>query len=276
MSALLEVTNLAKTYHYRTNFFFQKKTVEAVKPLSFSLNAGETLSIIGENSSGKSTVARMLAGVDIPSGGEIAVNGELLHPYDYQTRCKLIRIIFQNASASLNPRLRIGSILESSLERNTEMSPYAREQRIHAILKRVGLLEEHADFYPGMLAAGQKQRVCLARALILQPSIIVADEALRDLDMSIRSQIMNLLVELQEEMALAYVYVSQHLGIVKHISDKLIVMKDGEVIEQGDSTEIFANPQQEVTKKLLENHFTAPTREKNMRRDMNTPHIEIN
>lgn len=275
MSALLEVTNLAKTYHYRDGLFFRERVVEAVKPLSFTLNAGETLSIIGENGSGKSTVAKLLAGVDEPSSGSIAVNGETLQPYDYQTRCKLIRMIFQNTNSSLNPRLRIGNILEGTLKRNTEMSPYAREKRIHSILKRVGLIEEHADFYPGMLAAGQKQRVCLARALILQPSIIVADEALRDLDMSMRSQIMNLLLELQEEMALAYVYVSQHLGIVKHISDKLIVMQDGNVIEQGDSAQIFADPQHEVTQKLLHSHFTAPTREKNVRRDMHTPHIKV-
>jgi len=275
MPALLEVRNLTKTYHYRTNFFFKKRIVEAVKPLSFSLNAGETISIIGGNSSGKSTIANMIAGVEIPTSGEILVNGEKLHPYDYETRCKLIRIIFQNANASLNPRLRIGSILEGPLKRNTRMSPYAREVRIKSILKRVGLLEEHADFYPRMLAAGQRQRACIARALILQPSIIVADEALRDLDLSMRSQIINLLLELQDEMALAYIFVSQHLGLVKHISDQLIVFQGGQVIEQGQATDIFAHPQQEFTKKLLDSHFIVPSREKNNRRDMHTPHIDI-
>ncbi|UJF19977.1 ATP-binding cassette domain-containing protein [Vibrio sp. SS-MA-C1-2] len=276
MSALLEVENLAKDYHYRSGLF-HRRVIQAVKPLSFSLNAGETIALIGENGSGKSTLAKMLNGMVDPSSGSIKVNGERLHPKDYSTRCKLIRMIFQDPNTSLNPRLRIGQILEGPLKRNTNMSPHDRERRIAATLKRVGLLEEHAYFYPQMLATGQKQRINLARALILQPCIIVADEAFNGLDMSIRSQILNLLLELQEEMGLAYVYVSQHLGSVKHISDKVLVMQNGHVVEQGETRDIFANPQHKLTQKLIQSHFSPPTRDnkKQIRRDMYTPKIEI-
>ncbi len=239
MSALLEVDGLSKNYHYRTGLF-TKRVIEAVKPVSFSLEAGETLALIGENGSGKSTLAKMLAGVVAPSGGEIRVNGEVLAHNDYKTRCKLIRMIFQDPNTSLNPRTPIWQILEGPLKRNTNMTAPEREKRVIDTLRQVGLLPEHAYFYPRMLATGQKQRVSLARALILQPCVIVADEALNGLDMSMRSQILNLLLELQEQMALSYVYVSQHMGVVKHIADKVMVMQNGEVVEAGDTQTVFA------------------------------------
>ncbi|MGL5336104.1 MAG: ATP-binding cassette domain-containing protein [Enterovibrio sp.] len=257
MTALLEVKDLYKTYCYRTGFF-KKEQVEAVKPISFSLDAGETLAIIGTTGSGKSTLARMLAGIIEPSGGEILVNGEPLTYSDYKTRCKLIRIIFQDPSNSLNPRNSIGKILETPLKRNTDMSASEREKRVFATLRQVGLLPDHAYFYPQMLAVGQKQRVSLARALILQPSIIVADQALIGLDMSMRSQIINLLLELQELMGLSYIYVSQHLGIVKHISDKVMLLDDGMPIEYGATQAVFDNPQHQLMQRLIESHFNMP------------------
>ena len=135
------------------------------------------------------------------------------------------------------------------------MPPDARMQRVKNTLLRVGLLPEHAYFYPQMLAAGQKQRVCLARALILQPSIIVADEALNGLDMAMRSQIINLFLELQEEMGLSFVYVSQHIGIVKHITDKVMVMHEGEVVEFGETNQVLTHPEHPITQRLVESHF---------------------
>ncbi|USD66295.1 ATP-binding cassette domain-containing protein [Vibrio sp. SCSIO 43136] len=254
MSALLEVNDISKYFETRTGLF-TKSVKEAVKPMSFSLEAGQTIGFIGQNGSGKSTLAKMLAGVVEPSGGEIKVNGEVLEHKDYETRCKLIRMIFQDPNTSLNPRIQIGRILEGPLKRNTSMPPEARRKRVKDTLMRVGLLPEHAYFYPQMLATGQKQRICLARALILQPSIIVADEALNGLDMAMRSQIINLFLELQEEMGLSFVYVSQHLGIVKHITDKLIVMHEGEVVECGDTQEIISCPKHPITQRLVESHF---------------------
>ena len=254
MSALLEVDNLTKTFVSRTGLF-RKKIQEAVKPVSFSLEAGKTIAFIGQNGSGKSTLAKMLAGVVEPSDGEIRVNGERLEHGDYSTRCKLIRTIFQDPNTSLNPRIQIGRILEGPLKRNTNMTPEARKQRVRDTLVRVGLLPEHAYFYPQMLATGQKQRVCIARALILQPSVIIADEALNGLDMAMRSQIINLLLELQEEMGVAFIYVSQQIGIIKHISDHVMVMHEGKVVEYGESQEVLSKPKHSITQRLVENHF---------------------
>jgi cationic peptide transport system ATP-binding protein len=154
------------------------------------------------------------------------------------------------------------------------MSQDARERRVKDTLQRVGLLAEHAYFYPQMLATGQKQRVCLARALILQPSIIVADEALNGLDMAMRSQIINLFLELQQEMAISFIYVSQHIGVVKHITDKVMVMHEGQVVEKGITQDIFANPQHSITQRLLESHFDAPTHDRKQRISAATPKIE--
>ncbi len=252
--SLLEVNNLSKSFTSRPGLF-RKQVHQAVKPVSFTLEAGQTIGFIGQNGSGKSTLARMLAGVVEPSDGEIRVNGELLEHKDYSTRCKLIRMIFQDPNTSLNPRIQIGRILEGPLKRNTSMPPEARMKRVKETLMRVGLLPEHAYFYPQMLATGQKQRVCLARALILQPSIIVADEALNGLDMAMRSQIINLFLELQEEMGVSFVYVSQHIGIIKHITDKVMVMHEGDVVEAGDTLQVLSDPQHPITQRMIESHF---------------------
>ncbi|CAM3101588.1 MULTISPECIES: peptide ABC transporter ATP-binding protein [Vibrio] len=252
--SLLEVSDLKKNFVTRSGLF-RKKVQEAVKPVSFTLEAGQTIGFIGQNGSGKSTLARMLAGMIEPTGGEIRVNGELLEHKDYSTRCKLIRMIFQDPNTSLNPRIQIGRILEGPLKRNTSMPPEAREKRVKETLLRVGLLPEHAYFYPQMLATGQKQRVCLARALILQPSIIIADEALNGLDMAMRSQIINLFLELQEEMGVSFIYVSQHIGVIKHITDKVMVMHEGEVVESGNTLEVLSEPQHPITQRMIESHF---------------------
>ncbi len=252
--SLLEVNNLSKSFTSRPGLF-RRQIHQAVKPVSFTLEAGQTIGFMGQNGSGKSTLARMLAGVVEPTEGEIRVNGELLEHKDYSTRCKLIRMIFQDPNTSLNPRIQIGRILEGPLKRNTSMPPEARMRRVKETLIRVGLLPEHAYFYPQMLATGQKQRVCLARALILQPSIIVADEALNGLDMAMRSQIINLFLELQEEMGVSFVYVSQHIGIMKHITDKVMVMHEGEVVEAGDTLQVLSDPQHPITQRMIESHF---------------------
>ncbi|MCG3728275.1 peptide ABC transporter ATP-binding protein [Vibrio cincinnatiensis] len=253
-ASLLEVNQLSKDFITRSGLF-RKKIQHAVKPVSFRLEAGQTIGFIGQNGSGKSTLARMLAGMVEPTNGEIFVNGERLEHKDYATRCKLIRMIFQDPNTSLNPRLQIGRILEGPLKRNTNMTPEARMNRVKDTLLRVGLLPEHAYFYPQMLATGQKQRVCLARALILQPSIIIADEALNGLDMAMRSQIINLFLELQEEMGVSFIYVSQHIGIVKHITDKVMVMHEGEVVEFGDTQQVLSDPQHPITQRMIESHF---------------------
>lgn len=254
MATLLEVRNLAKTFHYRAGFF-QPRTFDAVKPVSFILQEKQTLAVIGENGSGKSTLAKMLAGMVKPSSGEILINDHPLEFGDYKYRSQRIRMIFQNPNTSFNPRQRIGQLLETPLKLHTELSAVEREKQILDTLRQVGLMEEHAYYYPAMLASGQKQRVAFARALILKPQIIIADEALTALDMSIRSQMINLMLELQENLGISYLYVTQHLGMMKHISDKVLVMQAGEVVERGNAAEVLAAPLHDLTRRLIESHF---------------------
>ncbi len=250
----LEVFNLSKTFRYRTGLF-RRQHVEAVKAVNFTLHESQTLAIIGANGSGKSTLAKMLSGMTEPSSGEIVIDGHKLHYGDYRYRSQHLRMIFQDPGTSLNPRQRIGQLLDAPLRLNTSLDPSAREQRIHQTLRQVGLLPDHASYYPHMLASGQKQRIALARALILQPKVIVADEALASLDMSMRSQIINLMLELQETHGIAYIYVTQHLGMMKHISDHLIVMHEGAIVEQGNTIDVLSAPSHELTKRLVFSYF---------------------
>ncbi|VTT26852.1 peptide transport system ATP-binding protein sapF [Klebsiella pneumoniae] len=254
VETLLEVRNLSKTYRYRTGLF-RRQHVEAVKDVSFTLRERQTLAIIGENGSGKSTLAKMLSGMIAPSSGEIVIDDRSLEYGDYGYRSQRIRMIFQDPSTSLNPRQRISQILDFPLRLNTELNADEREKRIIATLRQVGLLRDHASYYPHMLAPGQKQRIGLARALILQPKVIVADEALAALDMSMRSQLINLMLELQDKHGIAYIYVTQHLGMMKHISDKLLVMHQGEVVERGSTADVLACPLHDLTKRLISSHF---------------------
>lgn len=254
---LLEVRNLSKTYRYRTGLF-RRQHVEAVKDVSFTLREGQTLAVIGENGSGKSTLAKMLSGMIEPSSGEIMIDDRALEYGDYGYRSQRIRMIFQDPSNSLNPRQRISQILDLPLRLNTELSAAEREKRIIATLRQVGLLRDHAAYYPHMLAPGQKQRIGLARALILQPRVIIADEALASLDMSMRSQLINLMLELQERHRIAYIYVTQHLGMMKHISDQVLVMHQGEVVERGSTADVLACPLHELTRRLITSHFGEP------------------
>jgi cationic peptide transport system ATP-binding protein len=267
---LLEVRNLSKTFRYRTGFF-QKQDLEAVKPVSFTLREKQTLAIIGENGSGKSTLAKMLSGMIEPSGGEIIINDNPLRFGDYRYRSPQIRMIFQDSNTSLNPRQRIGQQLEIPLRLNSQLDAIEREHRIDLTLRQVGLLPDHANYYPHMLAPGQRQRVALARTLILQPKVIIADEALASLDMSMRSQIINLMLELQEKQGISYIYVTQHIGMMKHISDQLLVMHNGEVVERGNTAEVLAAPLHDLTKRLIFSHFGEALTADAWRSDGKTP-----
>lgn len=199
IETLLEVRNLSKTFRYRTGWF-RRQTVEAVKPLSFTLREGQTLAIIGENGSGKSTLAKMLAGMIEPTSGELLIDDHPLHFGDYSFRSQRIRMIFQDPSTSLNPRQRISQILDFPLRLNTDLEPEQRRKQIIETMRMVGLLPDHVSYYPHMLAPG-KNSVWVWRALILRPKVIIADEALASLDMSMRSQLINLMLELQENRA---------------------------------------------------------------------------
>lgn len=254
MNPVLRVRNLSKRFTIPKGLFGHIH-IDAVKPLSFSLNEGKTLAIIGQNGSGKSTLAKMLAGMINPDSGDIWIEDQKLEYGDYQTRCQLIRMVFQNVVSLFDPRLKIGQILEIPLKQNTNLSAAEREQLIYNVLRQVGLSAEHASHYPTVMAAGQKQRVAIARALILKPKVIIFDEALTALDISTRSQIINLILSLQEEQKLSYVYVTQDIGMMKHISDQILVMHNGEVVENGNTAEVLASPLSDITQKLIHSYF---------------------
>ncbi|MDO6612210.1 ATP-binding cassette domain-containing protein [Shewanella sp. 1_MG-2023] len=247
---LLNVTELSKRYFigYKR---FKAQYNQALSTVSFELERGQTLAIVGQVSSGKSTLARILVGAESRSTGTIEYEGEELEARNLKQRCHLIRMIFQDPNTSLNPRLTIGALLEEPLRFNTDMTSAERKAQVTDILRKVGLLPEHASFYPHMISEGQKQRVAVGRALMLNPKIIIADEALTSLDLSVRSQILNLLLKLQKEMGLSYIFVTHNLNVVRHFSDKVMVLKKGVMVEKNTTEELFENPQHEYTRRLI-------------------------
>lgn len=250
MTPLLEVRNLSKVYRQPTTLLGRSLSC-ALHPTSFQLMPGRTLAIMGANGSGKSTLASLIAGVSAPTQGEIFLDGELLEPNNFKQRAQRVRMIFQDADASLNPHLTIGSQLEEPLRFNTELNQAQRIERIMNTLQQVGLLAEHMVFYPHMLSSGQKQRVSIARAIILHPKLLVADEALTSLDSSVRAQITNLLLDLQQALKMSYIFISQQPEIVRHLADEVIVMQDGHIVEYGSVSEVFSKPKHRYTENLL-------------------------
>lgn len=243
------------------NFWSKNATSFELGPISFNFKAGETLAIVGDNSSGKSLLAKLLVGLEQPKSGKILMNGVELNHSNIRSRCQDIRMIFQNSTESLNPGLTLGSILDEPLRLNTELDAQQRSVLIERTLRLVGLMSDHQFFYRHMLSDGQRQRIALARALILNPKVIVADEPFAALDPSVRSQAVNLLMKLQKDLGLGFIFISHNLGIVRHISDKVIIMKNGKVVESGKTDVIFTWPKDEYTKKLVDSHQALITRQ---------------
>ena len=250
MTTLLEVTDLSKTYKLK-GYWYNRKTVTALEPLSFVLEAYKTLAIVGEVASGKSTLAKLLVGAEKPSTGKIRLNGQSLEAGHFKQRCQHIRMIFQDSGTTLNPSLTIQKLLDEPLKLNTNLNEQERTHLIGTTLKKVGLLADHMNFYPHMFSGGQKQRISLARAIILEPQVIILDEALASLDPSLRSQMVNLLLDLQQQMGLAFILISHNLGIVKHFSDDTMVLSNGKVVEYGKTSDLMARPKHKYTQKLL-------------------------
>lgn len=252
---LLQVINLSKTYKDK-NFWFNRKSVTAVEPLSFDVMPYKTLAIVGEAGSGKSTIAKLLVGAELPTTGHIRLNGQKFESGNFKQRCQHVRMIFQDSGTTLNPSLTIEQLLTEPLQLNTDLDENERHQLIRETLQKVGLLADHMSFYPHMFSGGQKQRISLARAIILQPQVIILDEALASLDPSLRSQMVNLLLDLQQQMGLAFILISHNLGIVRHFSDDMIVLCKGKVLEAGKTQDILQKPQHQYTKKLImHQHF---------------------
>jgi len=252
MTSLLQVSNLSKTFKLSRNWF-SRKTFTALDPITFEVKSHQTLAIVGETGSGKSTLAKLLVGAEPASSGSVSLNGRELKSTSYKQRCQHIRMIFQDSGTTLNPSLTILQLLDEPLKLNTRFDETKRKELIRTTLQKVGLLGDHMNFYPHMFSGGQKQRISLARAIILQPQVIILDEALASLDPSLRSQMINLLLDLQQQMGLAYILISHNLGIIRHFSDNIMVLSQGEVVETGKTRDVMSNPQHKVTQKLLMN-----------------------
>ncbi|GJH42537.1 ATP-binding cassette domain-containing protein [Pasteurella canis] len=251
---LLQVEDLSKHFTDSINFF-GTSYFTAVHKISFSLDKKKTLAIIGKNGSGKSTLAKMIVGIIPPTSGCILFNNQPLEFGDYHYRAKHIRMVFQDPNTAFNPRLNVGQILDAPLRLTTHLDEQDRNEKIFNTLKLVGLYPDHANVKIKTMSASQKQRVALARALILEPEVIIADDALGSLDATVKTQLTNLMLDLQEKLSISYIYVGQHLGIIKHIADDVLVMDEGKMIEYGPTQTLFTSPQTEVTKRLVESHF---------------------
>ncbi len=254
MSALVEARALSRQYSVRRGLFAGNATVQALRDVSFTLEAGKTLAVVGESGSGKSTLARLLTLIEQPSSGALLIDGIDVATVDAQARRKLrreIQIVFQNPYGSLNPRQTVGRALEEPLVVNTDLGAAERRAAALDMMAKVGLRSEHYDRYPHMFSGGQRQRIAIARALMLRPRILVLDEPVSALDVSIRAQVLNLLAGLQEAFQLAYVFVSHDLSVVRHIADRVLVIYLGRAVEIGTRDAVFASPQHPYTRALL-------------------------
>jgi dipeptide transport system ATP-binding protein len=255
MTVAIEGRDLKRYYKVRGERMFAPQSIlKAVDGASFSLESGKTLAIVGESGCGKSTLARLATMIEKPTEGNILIGGIDPHAHGGAEIPRLrqdIQIIFQNPYGSLNPRKKVGVILEEPVVINQKIPAAERRQLAETMLDKVGLRPEHYDRYPHMFSGGQRQRIAIARALMLKPKILIADEPVSALDISIQAQVLNILMDLQEEMNLALVFISHDLSVVRRIADQIMVMYLGKVVEQGDAKTIFDNPSHPYTQALL-------------------------
>jgi dipeptide transport system ATP-binding protein len=252
--ALLEAKNLTRHYPVSQGFLRPKVWARALDGVSFTLVAGKTLAVVGESGCGKSTLARQVTMIEPPSAGELWMNGANLATADRTTLKRmrpLVQMVFQNPYASLNPRKKVGAMLSEPLEINTGLDKAERTAKALAMMAQVGLRPEHISRYPHMFSGGQRQRIAIARALMLDPKVIVADEPVSALDVSIQAQVLNLLMDLQQASGVAYLFISHNLAVVEHIADDVMVMYLGKAVEHGSKAQIFSRPLHPYTRALL-------------------------
>jgi len=252
--SVMEAVNLAQSYEVSRGMLSKPATVKAVAGISFKLAPRSTLAVVGESGSGKSTLARMLTMIERPGEGSLRLADVDVAEADARTLRRYrgeVQMVFQNPYGSLNPRQTVGNAIEEPLLVNTKMSAKERRDAAVDMMARVGLRPEHHARYPHMFSGGQRQRIAIARALILRPKILVLDEPVSALDVSVRAQVLNLLVELQDSLGVAYVFVSHDLGVVRHMADEVLVMYLGRAVEHGPREAIFTDPKHPYTRALL-------------------------
>ena len=252
--AILRARDLTRYYTVNRGAFKPRATVKALNGASFDVFPGETLAIVGESGCGKSTLARVLTMIESPTSGTLEIEGNEIalvggKPPDELRRH--VQIVFQNPYGSLNPRKTVATMLEEPLKLNTELDLAQRRAAAVDMIARVGLRPEHADRYPHMFSGGQRQRIAIARALMLNPKILILDEPVSALDLSIRAQILNLLSDLQDEFGLAYIFISHDLSVVRRIADDIMVMYFGKPVEVGPAERIFEQPRHPYTRALF-------------------------
>ncbi|NNF98372.1 MAG: dipeptide ABC transporter ATP-binding protein [Desulfobacteraceae bacterium] len=253
--AIITADKLRRYYKVKKEGFFKPSmTLKALDGVSFSIGAGQTLAVVGESGCGKSTLARLVTMIEPPTSGTFQIKGMDGTTTDRALRKKIrkyIQIVFQDPYGSLNPRKKVGAILEEPLKINTTFTAAERRDQAIEMMAKVGLSREQYNRYPHMFSGGQRQRIAVARALMLKPALVVADEPVSALDVSVQAQALNLLMDLQDEMNLAYLFISHDLSVVRHIADELMVMYLGCPVEQGEKEIIFKNPLHPYTRALL-------------------------
>ena len=252
MTILMQARDVTRHYAVGGGLFGRKGVVKAVDGVSFDLRAGETLAVVGESGCGKSTLARIATLLEPPTSGALSIDGKpTADDAGRRTQRLSVQMVFQNPYGSLNPRKTVGAILEEPLTINARGNATARREAVRAMMAKVGLREDQYGRYPHMFSGGQRQRIAIARPLMLNPRVVVADEPVSALDVSIQAQVLNLMMDLQEEFGLAYLFISHDLSVVRLIAREVMVMYCGRPVEHGPKASIFAAPRHPYTRVLL-------------------------
>jgi peptide/nickel transport system ATP-binding protein len=252
MERIIEVAGLKKTYRVGRGLARNKQVINAVDGVNFTIGKGCTFGLVGESRCGKSTLGRLLLGLEEPTGGNVRIHGMLLKDIAQIQLAKHMQPVFQDPYSSLNPRKKIGSIIGLPLRLHQRLSSGEIKRQVASVMEVVGLPQNLISRYPSQLSGGQRQRVAIARALVIRPGVVVCDEPTSALDVSAQAQVLNLLLELRKEFGLTYFFISHDLAVINHIADYIAVMYLGKIVEEGPVGEVFANPRHPYTHTLLQ------------------------
>jgi peptide/nickel transport system ATP-binding protein len=247
----IELRGVAMIYRLERGLFSSHTSLAALRGIDLTLSLGSVLGIVGESGCGKTTLSRIMLGMTTPTGGTVSLMGQPIQSLARLTRARWIQPVFQDPYASLNPRQSIGAIIRAPLEVHSIGTSQDRAAKVRQIMDACGLPTRLLHAYPAQLSGGQRQRVAIASALVMRPKIIICDEPTSSLDASVQSQILNLLLDLRREFALTYVLISHDLAVIRHMADRIVVMRQGEIVEDGTGTAIFSHPGHPYTRALL-------------------------